>query len=170
MGEHAQRRLIRKLDLKRFLSTVAQQPNPQVRLEQYTVSEHLAANMLYIAAYTNDHVVGKSVLDLGCGTGRLALGASYLGAESVIGIDIDRLAINTAHKNSEKVNLSQSVQWILGDISAVRGHFDTVMQNPPFGVQTREADRPFLAKALEVGDFIYSLHSHPEVDVRLIKQ
>jgi len=170
MGEHAQRRLIRKLDLERFLSTVAQQPNPQVRLEQYTVSEQLAANMLYIAAYTNDDVVGKSLLDLGCGTGRLALGASYLGAESVIGIDIDRLAINTAHKNSEKVNLEQSVQWILGDISTVIGRFDTVLQNPPFGVQTREADRSFLAKALEVGDFIYSLHSHPEVDARLIKQ
>ncbi|HLN89309.1 MAG TPA: METTL5 family protein [Candidatus Binatia bacterium] len=170
MGEHAQRRLIRKLDLERFLSTVAQQPNPQVRLEQYTVSEQLAANMLYIAAYTNDDVVGKSVLDLGCGTGRLALGASYLGAESVIGIDIDRSAINTAHKNSEKVNLTQSVEWILGDICAVIGRFDTVMQNPPFGVQTREADRPFLVKALEVGDFIYSLHCHPEVDARLIKQ
>ena len=53
MGEHAQKRLIRKLDLERFLSTVAAQPNPQVHLEQYTVSEQIAANMLYIAAYAN---------------------------------------------------------------------------------------------------------------------
>jgi putative methylase len=63
-----------------------------------------------------------------------------------------------------------SIQWVLGDISAVAGCFDTVLQNPPFGVQTREADRAFLVKALQVGSSIYSLHSHPEVDARLIKQ
>ncbi len=169
MGEHAQKRLIRKLDLERFLSTVAPQPNPQVHLEQYTISEQLAANMLYIAAYANDDIVGKSVLDLGCGTGRLALGANYLGAKEVVGIDIDRLAIKTACENSKKAGLG-NVQWVLGDISAIVGRFDTVLQNPPFGVQTREADRAFLVKALEVSNSIYSLHNHPEVDERLIKQ
>ncbi|MCL4430576.1 MAG: METTL5 family protein [Chloroflexi bacterium] len=170
MGEHAQKRLIRKLDLERFLSTVAPQPNPQVHLEQYTISEQIAANMLYIAAYANDDIVGKSVLDLGCGTGRLALGASYLGAKDVVGVDIDRLAINTAHENSRKAGLVDGVQLVNSDISSIVGKFDTVLQNPPFGVQTREADRAFLVKALEVGSSIYSLHNHPEVDTRLIKQ
>ncbi len=110
------------------------------------------------------------VLDLGCGTGRLALGALFLGAKEVVGIDIDRLAIKTASDNSKKTDLANRVQWVLGDISAVVGKFDTVLQNPPFGVQTREADRAFLVKALEVGNSIYSLHNHPEVDTRLIKQ
>jgi len=169
MGEHAQKRLIRKLDLERFLSTVVPQPIPKAHLEQYTVSEQLAAQMLYIAAYSNDDIVGKSVLDLGCGTGRLALGAAFIGAEKIVGIDIDRSAIKTASENSVKTNLD-NVQWVLGDIDAVAGSFDTVLQNPPFGVQTRGADRVFLAKALEVGSSIYSLHSHPEVDKSLIKQ
>src|ERR1035437_2356618 len=170
MGEHAQKRLIRKLDLERFLATVASQPSPQVHLEQYTVSEQLAANMLYIASYANNDIVGKSVLDLGCGTGRLALGASFLGAKSVVGVDLDTLAIKTASENSKKTDLTKGVQWILGDISTIVGRFDTILENPPFGVQTREADRPFLVKALEVGVSIYSLHSHPQVDARLIKQ
>jgi putative methylase len=169
MGEHAQKRLIRKLDLERFLATVAPQPNPQVHLEQYTIAEQIAANMLFIAAYANDDVVGKSVLDLGCGTGRLALGASFVGAQEVVGVDIDRSAIQTAYENKKKTGLS-NVQLVLGDISAVSGCFDTVLQNPPFGVQTREADRAFLVKALEVGSSVYSLHSHPQVDARLIKQ
>jgi putative methylase len=169
MGEHAQKRLIRKLDLERFLSTVVAQPNPKVHLEQYTISEQIASNILYIAGYVNDDIVGKSVLDLGCGTGRLALGASYLGAEEVVGVDIDRLAIKTAFENSKNA-CSHNVQWVLGDISAVAGRFDTVLQNPPFGVQTREADRAFLEKALEVARSVYSLHNHPEVDTRLIKQ
>ena len=170
MGEHAQKRLIRKLDLELFISKVSPQPNPQVHLEQYTISEQIAANMLYIAAYTNDDIVGKSILDLGCGTGRLGLGASFVGAKNVVGVDIDRLAIKTASENSKKAGLADSVQWILSEIGAVVGRFDTVLQNPPFGVQTRAADRMFLVKALEVGNSIYSLHNHPEVDIRLIKQ
>ena len=170
MGEHAQKRLIRKLDLERFLSQVASQPNPKVHLEQYTVSEQIAANMLYVAAYVNDDIVGKSVLDLGCGTGRLALGALFVGAKDVVGVDIDRLAIQTAKENSKNICLADAVQWVLGDLNVVVGRFNTVLQNPPFGVQTREADRAFLVKALEVSNCVYSLHSHPEVDSRLIKQ
>jgi putative methylase len=170
MGEHAQKRLIRKLDLERFLSQVASQPNPKVHLEQYTVSEQIATNMLYVAAYVNDDIVGKSVLDLGCGTGRLALGALFVGAKDVVGVDIDRLAIQTAKENSKNICLADAVQWVLGDLSVVVGRFNTVLQNPPFGVQTREADRTFVVKALEVSNNVYSLHSHPEVDARLIKQ
>ena len=170
MGEHAQKRLIRKLDLERFLSQVAPQPIPQVHLEQYTISEKIAANVLYIAAYANDDIIDKSVLDLGCGTGRLALGALFLGARDVLGVDIDRLAIKTAFENSKKASLDAGVQWGLGDINAVVGRFDTVLQNPPFGVQTRKADRAFLIKSLEAGNSVYSLHNHPEVDKQLIKQ
>ena len=89
------------------------QPNPKVHLEQYTVSEQIAANMLYVAAYVNDDIVGKSVLDLGCGTGRLALGALFVGAKDVVGVDIDRLAIQTANENSKNVFLAGAVQWVL---------------------------------------------------------
>src|SRR5208282_87210 len=170
MGEHAQKRIIRKLALELFISKIALQSYPQAQLEQYTISPSIASNMLYIATYANNDIIGKTVLDLGCGTGRLALGASYLGAQEVVGIDIDKRAIKTAVENSLKVGLAGKVQWIIGDISAIMGRFDTVLQNPPFGVQTREADRAFLVKALEVGNCVYSLHNHPETDKQLIKQ
>ena len=167
MDGHAQKRLIRKLDLELFLASLDPQQNPKAELEQYTTPEGIAANMLYLAAYTYGDIDGKSVLDLACGTGRLGLGAAYLGAEEVVGIDIDQLAIKTAKENASKAGLN--VQWINGDVGAITGHFDTVLQNPPFGVQNREADRAFLVKALEVGNAVYSLHNHPEVDWRLIK-
>lgn len=170
MGEYAQKRIIRKLDLELFLSKIAPQPSPQAHLEQYTIAESIASTMLYIAAYANNDIIGKTVLDLGCGTGRLALGASYLGALNVVGVDLDKLAIETAVENSLKASLAENVQWIIGDISAIVGRFDTVLQNPPFGVQTRKADRAFLAKALEVGNSVYSLHNHPQTDKQLIKQ
>lgn len=168
MGKYAQRRLIRKLDLELFLSKVEPQPAPKVSLEQYTISESIAATMLYIAAYNNKDIIGKTVVDLGCGTGRLALGAAFLGAESVFGIDIDKNAVKTALENGRKHNLLANTRFVIGDIGAVKGEFDTVLQNPPFGVQTRGADRAFLLKALEVGKSIYSLHNHPQVDKKLI--
>jgi putative methylase len=170
MGEHAQKRIIRKLDLELFLTKISPQPTPNVHLEQYTISESVASSILYIAAYANNDVVDKAVLDLGCGTGRLALGAAYLGAKTVVGIDVDRLAIKTAVENSAKTGFTGSAQWVNGDIQSVVGRFDTVLQNPPFGVQTREADRAFLVKALEVGGMVYSLHNHPQTDKQLIQK
>jgi putative methylase len=169
MGNTAQKRLIRKLELELFLSQIEPQPSPKVSLEQYTVSVAVAAKILYLAAYTNGDIIGKSVLDLGCGTGRLAMAASYLGAQFVVGVDIDKTAIITASDNSVKSGSKTHIQWILADIDAVTGNFDTVLQNPPFGVQKRAADRKFLKKALEVGNAVYSLHNHPNVDKQLIR-
>src|SRR4030042_3163797 len=146
MGNPAPKRIIRKLDLELFLSQIEVHPSPQAGLEQYTVSEAIAATLLYIAAYINDDVIGRTVLDLGCGTGRLALAASFLGAQLVVGVDIDKVAIKTAAENSKKAELKANVQWIVGDINAVSGTFDTVLQNPPFGVEKRAADRHFVEK------------------------
>jgi putative methylase len=168
MGEPAQKRLIRKLDLERFLYKVKPNPSPDVQLEQYTLSESAAASVLYLAAYGCNDIVGKRLLDLGCGTGRLALGAAFLGAESVVGVDIDKAVVKVAYENSIQSSLKESMNWVVGDIDAVSGKFDTVLQNPPFGVQKRGADRRFLEKALEVAGAVYSLHNHPVTDKRLV--
>jgi len=51
----------------------------------------------------------------------------------------------------------------------LRGTFDTVLQNPPFGIQKRKADRRFLVKALEVGKRIYSLHKSSKEKLELAR-
>jgi putative methylase len=170
MGKPSQERIIRKLDLERFLSETEINPSPKANLEQYTISEHVAANMLYVATYGNGDIVGKTILDLGCGTGRLGLGAAFLGAKRVVGVDVDRAAVVLASETAEKKALGERTDWIAGDVNAIVWKFDTVLQNPPFGVQTRGADRKFLVKALEVGCSVYSLHNHPKTDKQLIKR
>lgn len=170
MGNPNQKRLIRKLDLELFLSQIKPHPSPSVRLEQYTTPESVAATMLYLAAYTYGSIVDKRVLDLGSGTGRLALGCAFLGAESVVGIDIDKLAVKLAVENSAKLGFKTKVDWVACDVNAVAGKFDTVVQNPPFGVQKRGADQAFLEKALQVADTVYSLHNHPFTDTPFIKR
>jgi len=170
MGTVAQKRLVRRLDLERVLLQVEPHPSPKAFLEQYTVPANIASEMLFIAAYTDDDVVGKTVADLGCGTGRLAVGAAFLGADEVMGIDIDRLAVRKAKGNAENLHLRGKLSWIVGDINALRGRFDTVLQNPPFGVQRRTADRRFLVKALELAPTIYSLHKGGENSRAFIKR
>jgi len=165
-----QKRIVRKLDLELLLSQIAPHPSPKPSLEQYTIPVDIAATMLHIAAYTHGSIVGKKVLDLGCGTGRLALGAAFLGAKQVVGVDIDRDAVKVAFENSVRINLKEKVQWIAGDIDAIHGNFDTVLQNPPFGVQRRKADRKFLEKALESGKVVCSLHKCPDEDNIFIKK
>lgn len=169
MGRFDQQRIIRKIELEKLLAQIRPPPIPKVNLEQYTTPEKTVANILYLIAYTHSDVAGKTILDLGCGTGRISLGASFLGAREVVGIDVDKIAIKMACENAKRLSLEKNINWITGDISVIRGHFDTVIQNPPFGIQKRHADRKFLKKALEVGKTVYSIHSHPSFDKHLLK-
>ncbi|MCJ7469247.1 METTL5 family protein [Candidatus Bathyarchaeota archaeon] len=170
MGRVMQKRLVRKLDLELALSKIQPYSEPAPDLEQYTISADVAATMLYIAAYSHGNIVNKRVVDLGCGTGRLAMGAALLGAKEVVGVDIDRNAVEVASNCAEKFDLRKKTQWIITDIDSVNGHFDTVLQNPPFGVQKRGADRKFVVKALELSNGIYSLHKRPDHDSALLKE
>lgn len=165
-----QKRLIRKLDLELALSQIKPHPSPKPKVEQYTIPADVAATILYLAAYTYNDIINKTVLDLGCGTGRLALGAAFLGAKQVVGVDIDKIAVKTAFEASRHMGLKRKVQWVVADINAISGSFDTVLQNPPFGVQRRGADRKFIEKALETGRVAYSLHKNPNVKKGLIKK
>jgi putative methylase len=165
-----QKRLARKLDLEILLSQAKPHPTPSPDLEQYTIPPDVAATMLYTAAYASDDVVGKKVLDLGCGTGRLALGAAFLGAKDVIGVDIDKTAVKAAVDNSIRAGLKERVQWVVADIDVIHGSFDTVLQNPPFGVQKRGADRKFLKRALELGKVVYSLHKSSQEDRTFVRK
>ena len=96
------------------------------------------------------------VLDLGCGCGTFAIGAALLGAEQVIGIDIDDASIDCAKENAQKLNLD--IEFKACDVKDFNEKGDCVVQNPPFGAQRQHADRPFLEKALELSDVVYSIH------------
>ena len=170
MAKTAQKRLVRRLDLERALQQVEPHPSPKAYLEQYTLPVDVAAEMLFIAAYINDDIINKTVVDLGCGTGILAIGAVFLGAKKAVGVDIDNAALEIAEKNAEKLCVQERVQWLKCDIDSITGSFDTVLQNPPFGVQKRGADRMFLLKALELAPVVYSLHKSGEGNRVFIKR
>jgi putative methylase len=147
---------LRKRDLTISLQQVKPHPTPKISLEQYSIPAGLAAEILFIASYAHDNIQGKSVADLGTGTGRLALGAAMLGAKQVVGIDLDRASISVASEASKSLGLE--IDWVLGHIESLRGPFDTVLMNPPFGTKQPHADLEFLKVALRVGRVTYSIH------------
>ena len=170
MGRPTQKRLVRKRDLERSLSEIQPHLFPKAHLEQYTTPSKVVAEVLYLAAYINDDIIDKTVIDLGCGTGRLSIGAALLGAKEVFGIDLDRDAVKAALKNSEKLEVKKKTNWIIGDIDVISGSFDTALQNPPFGVQRRMADRRFISKALDISGIVYSFHKSGESNRKFIKR
>ncbi|MEM3737008.1 MAG: METTL5 family protein [Candidatus Bathyarchaeia archaeon] len=158
--------LTKRKELEFILSRVEPHLTPKLSLEQYTTPPRLAALLLYTAAYTFNDIVGKRVCDLGCGVGRLAIGAAYLGAREVLAIDLDKQAVYVAKRYAQKFGLP--INWIVGDISIITGTVDTVIQNPPFGVRRRGADTRFLKKAFEIGEIVYSIHKSGENNRRYL--
>jgi putative methylase len=152
---------ISKKELEIFLSKLRPQEQPKPSLEQYTIPSSLAAEILHIARMNGD-IEGMRVADFGAGTGRLAIGAAMLGAEEVVAVDMDEKSLVTARENlktaEEIAGRKLDVEFVCQDIQSFKGEFDTVVQNPPFGIQTEHADRVFIQKALECGRKIYSLH------------
>lgn len=61
---------------------------------------------------------GKAVLDVGTGSGILAVGAAALGADPVLGVEIDPEAVCVARENVEKNNCADTVEIREGDLLA----------------------------------------------------
>jgi putative methylase len=148
--------MMKKKHLSMLLSQLAPNPKPKLKWEGYTLDPEAAAEMVHVASWVNDDINEKTVVDLGCGSGVLAISAALTGAKRVVGVDIDKEAVKAAKSNALKADAD--VDLIVGDMQCVRGHFDTALMNPPFGTRKKGADVQFLEKALEIVDVVYSLH------------
>ena len=62
---------------------------------------------------------GDRVLDVGCGSGILAIAAARLGAEPVMAMDIDPVAVQVAGENVARNGVSGSVRLARGELAAV---------------------------------------------------
>lgn len=129
--------------------------SPKLGLEQYPVSSNVAAELLYMAGFEHRDLQGD-IIDLGTGTGRLAIGAGLMGSQRVVGVDIDETAIALARENSAAAGVQ--VEWLVSDIDDVEGKFDTVIMNPPYGTQSPHLDVRFLERAFELAPVSYSVH------------
>jgi putative methylase len=151
-------RIIPRRELEEALRALRPHPHPDPELEQYTTPPRVAAELLFTARYIYDDIEGKLIADLGCGTGRLGIGALILGGWGVVGVDIDPTAISVARENADEAGVSDRLHLVVGDITLLRPIFDTVVMNPPFGTRRRHADVEFLDEALRLAGAVYTIH------------
>lgn len=150
-----------KRELERRLSAVEGFDDPVAEREQYRTPSPIAAHVVHLAALHGD--LDRPVLDLGAGTGMLAIGAALAGARRVVGLDLDASAIAGARENAASVAPDAGIDWVLGDATRapVCAEDATVLMNPPFGAQqgARHADRAFLETAADLAAVSYSIHN-----------
>lgn len=90
---------------------------------------HHATTRLTLRALQALPLEGRTALDIGCGSGVLALAAVTLGASSAIGIDIDPDALLNAIDNLDLNDLASRVRFEEGDFREISAPADVVLAN-----------------------------------------
>jgi len=72
---------------------------------------------------------GMSVLDLGSGSGILAIAAAKLGADAVLALDTDPTAVEVARANVRANGVQERITVAHGSLPEVQGTFDLVLVN-----------------------------------------
>ena len=76
-----------------------------------------------------ENVKVRNILDVGCGSGILAISAIKLGVDEAVGLDIDPVAIQEAKGNSEKNSVSLKIKLFCGYLEEIEGKFDFIVAN-----------------------------------------
>lgn len=150
-----------KSSLAIILSNLKGFKEQKVSLEQYTTDSEIAASILWDACLRGD-IRQKVIADFGSGTGILGLGALLLGAKKVYFIEIDQDAIKISKDNYKRLKSEFSLKgcavFLNQGIQDFDKAVDVIIENPPFGVKKRHADKIFLEKAIKTAPIVYSLH------------
>ena len=126
---------------------------------------HHETTALMIEVMMQMDFMGKKVLDMGCGTGILAILADKMGASEVDAIDNDSWAYNNAMENMEK-NLASAVTVKMGDMDAAGSGYDILLANINRNVLISHL--PEYSKRIIKGELLMS--GFYEEDLAMIRQ
>jgi ribosomal protein L11 methyltransferase len=111
-------------------------------------------------------VAGARVLDVGCGSGILAIAAARLGAGRVVGVDTDPIAVEATTSNARRNRVSRQVVARGGSLPSGEAPFDLVLANLIASVLIALAEA--LSAELRPGGFLLAsgIYIDREAEVR----
>jgi len=95
----------------------------------FGTGHHATTSMAAALTLETVEADATTALDVGCGTGVLAMVAALFGAKKVLAIDNDPLAVTAARENVARNNLAEHISVTGDDIADISGDFRLVMAN-----------------------------------------
>lgn len=136
--------------------------------QAFGTGTHETTRMM-IGAMLQLSLKGKRVLDCGCGTGILGIAALKLGAEAVVGFDIDEWSVENTQHNAA-INEVDNIEVFHGDahvLSHVSGVFDVVLANINRNILLN--DMPAYLEIMNAGSLLI-ISGFYEEDVKLLDE
>lgn len=136
--------------------------------QAFGTGTHETTRMM-IGAMLQLSLKGKRVLDCGCGTGILGIAALKLGAEAVVGFDIDEWSVENTQHNAA-INEVDNIEVYHGDthvLSHVSGVFDVVLANINRNILLN--DMPAYLEMMNAGSVLI-ISGFYEEDVKLLDE
>ncbi len=114
---------------------------------------HHATTRLCLRALASLDLAGRSFLDLGTGSGILAIAACLRGAGPIVAVDTDPDAIDSARRNLALNGVAGSVRLVTDDFRASRSmRAATVAANLTGGVLIRDCEK--IVRTVEAGGLL----------------
>ena len=117
-------------------------PNPYFQFKKFTVYHDRCAmkvgtDGVLLGAWT-DVSIAKHILDIGTGTGLIALMLAQRCPATITALDIDADAVSQATENVRNSPWEERISVLLQDICSYRPDmfFDTIVSNPPYFIDS----------------------------------
>jgi hypothetical protein len=120
---------------------------------------------LYVLPFVADHAAffaGKTVLEIGTGSGIISLYCAKMGARKVVATDINPWAIESLKRNAERLGVADKVEGRLVTVNDMSAYavigdderFDILISNPPYNL---DLDSTVNTPEIDKGDLGFSM-------------
>lgn len=157
-----------------YVRATFHEPHPEYAYEividpkmSFGTGHHQTTSMM-LSFILENNFEGKRVLDMGCGTGILAILASKKGAKSIMAVDFDSICIESVEEN-KKLNGVSNIASYLGSKEIIGNNsFETILANINRNILLDQLD--VYANAMDEKGELYLSGFYYEEDLRIIQE